>query len=61
MEIFLYFFCLFAVVTLEQIGCFSSVKVLDEISQGMFLDALLEAVEEHGDKLLDILLHHDVD
>lgn len=60
MEIFLYFFGLFAVVALEQIGCFSCVKVLDEISQGMFLDALLETVEEHGDKLLDILLHHDI-
>jgi len=48
-------------VAAEEIGSFSSVEIIDESSEGVFLDADLEPIEEHGDKLLHILLHHDVD
>ena len=45
----------------EEIGSFSSVEVIDESSEGVLLDADFEPIEEHGDKLLHVLLHHDVD
>lgn len=60
-EILLYFFGLFAVVAAEKIGSFSSIEIIDESSEGVFLDADLKPIEEHGDKLLHVLLHHDID
>lgn len=45
----------------EEISSLSCVKVIDESTERMFLDACFESVEEHGYELLDVLLHHDID
>ncbi len=61
MEIFLDFLCFFAVVTLEYVCSFSCVKIINQVSKWMFLDSFLKTIEKHWDKLLNILLHHDID
>ena len=60
MEILLYFFGLLTIVTLEQVGRLASIEILHQIPERMFLDALLQPIKEHGNKLLDILLHHNI-
>lgn len=61
MEVFLDLLGFFAIMTLEKVGSFTCIKVLNKISERMLFDTLLEPIEEHRHKLLNILLHHDID
>lgn len=45
----------------EQIRCFAWIEILNNISERCLMNKALESIEEHRDKLLDILLHHDID
>lgn len=60
-EIFLNFLGLLAIMTTEEVGRLSCVKVINQFSQRMLLDSDLQAIEEHRYEFLNILLDHDID
>ena len=60
MEILLYFLGLLTIVTLEQVGRLASIEILHQIPERMLLNTLLQPIKEHRNKLLDILLHHNI-
>ena len=47
-------------MTIEHVGCSAGIAVIDKSSEGSAFDTILEVIEEHQDKLLDILLHYDI-
>jgi len=59
-ECFLYFFCFFALVALEQISVSACVHVVNEFPQRMGLDACLQPIKKHRNELLYVLLDHYV-
>ena len=48
-------------MAVEKIGRFASVEVINHPLEGSLLDSSFKIVEEHGNELLNVLLHHNID
>ena len=61
MESFLHFFCLLTAVAFEKVGSLTHIEIRDQFAENSARKASFQPIEEHRDKLLNILLNEYID